>query len=247
MSDANRLEPEYREHYLAYRKDPSPAAAGALLRAVSPIIDTGVRTYGGGDSPLLRSHARKIVLDSLPAYNPARASMRTHLMSQLRGLQRTAGWLDQPLSVPEQVMLDHHRLHTATSELRDQLGREPSTQEISDHARMSPKRMSYVRQYRPGVAQSQVQNQFRTVGGEDDGGYEPAVVHDSARQYAELLYPHLEPRDQVVLEHSAGLFGKPAHSHREIAKILGVTPGAVTQRAKLIQQRLDQLSGLELI
>lgn len=237
---SDRLEPEYRDAFHAYRDDPSPVNAGALLKSIDPVISMGARTYGGGDGPLVRSRARRIALGALSAYDPKRSALKTHLMSHMQGLRRYVGRLEQPLSVPEQVLLDHRRLHATRTELADELGREPSDAELSDRARMSMKRMAYVRQYRPGVSEGQLH--ARTS--DDEGGpMDPTVVRaDPMKEYAEFLYHDLDPRDQVILEHAIGLHGKPPVSQKEVARMLGISPSAVTQRARRIQQQLDAIS-----
>lgn len=242
-----RLEDDYRPHFEAYAADPSPRNAGALLRTVDPLVRLGVRTYGGGNSPLAYSRARKIALDALGGYDPRKASLKTHLMSHMRGLQRYRSQLNQPLSVPEQVMLEHQRVYNAGRELEDELGRTPSDAELSDRAGVSMKRLGYVRQYRPAVTEGQFHN---LTAGKDEGmesAFDPAVVRrDPALEAAEFVYHDLDPVDQVILERSMGMHGSSRASQKDIAKALGMSPSAVTQRAQRIQMQLDALSDAEL-
>lgn len=242
----DKLEDAYRGPLDAYRADPSPANTGALLKAIDPVLRLGVRTYGGGDSPLVHSRARQIALGALPGYDPARASLKTHLMPHLQGLQRYATRLQQPLSVPEAVLLDHRRLYASFNELQEKLGREPSDSELSDHARMSRKRIAYVRQYRPAALEGEVQGRYLdTLGGDEGSVNDPAVLReDPVLEYAEAIYHDLDPRDQVILERALGLHGKAKLPAKEVARRLGVSPSAVTQRARKIQEQLDALSSI---
>jgi DNA-directed RNA polymerase specialized sigma subunit len=243
MPKLGRLEPEYHPHYVAYAADPSPRATSALLKAVDPVIRLGVQTYGGGDSAVMRGRAKQLAIEALPAYDPAKASLKTHLMTRLQGLRRHAVKRDNYLGVPERVVLDHHRLYGARNELLDELGREPSDQELSDRSRMSLRRMAYVRRYNPATSEGQLQQAMASHSDDEGGGFDPAVVMaDPILQRAEFLYHDLDPTDQAILERSLGMHGRRRLAGRDIAKSLGITASAVSQRASRIQKQLDMLS-----
>lgn len=242
-----RLEDQYRDAFEAYRAAPSPGSTGGLLRAIDPLVRLGVRTYGGGESPLVYSRARQIALKAMPSYDPAKASLKTHLLSHMRGLQRYANRLESTLSVPEQVALDHQRVYRAQRELEDELGRPPSDQELSDHARISPKRLAYVRGYRPALAEGQVRTLFHSDGSGEQDLFDPAVVRPGpTNELAQFLYHDLDPNDQFVLERSLGLNGHRPTPRKEIARMLGLSSSAVTQRAQRIQEQLDRVSNMGL-
>jgi DNA-directed RNA polymerase specialized sigma subunit len=240
----NRLENQHRDAYLAYRSGPTPATTGGFLKSIEPLVRLGMRTYGGGESPLVYSRARQIALKAMPSYDPTRASLKTHLLSHMRGLQRYTNNLESTLSVPEQVALDHQRVYRAQQELEDELGRAPSDQELSDYAKLSPKRLNYVRSYRPAVAEGQMQSLFHDgVSGEQDL-FDPAVERlGASHEHAMFLYHDLDPHDQIILERSLGLNGHRPMSRKDIARHLKLSSSAVTQRAQRIQEQLDRVSG----
>jgi len=239
----DRLEDAFKPAYMAYRAEPSQANTGNLLRSIDPLVKLGVRTYGGGDSPLVYSRARQIALKAIPSYDPTKASMKTHLLSHLRGLHRYTNRLESALSVPEQVALEHQRLYRSQMELEDELGRAPSDSELSDHAKMSVKRINYIRGYRPAMTEGQVHGLFQDSSAGEQDPFDPAVMHkDPITENAEFIYHDLDPHDQIILERSLGLHGHKQMQHKDIAKILKLSPSAVTQRAQRIQEQLDQLS-----
>jgi len=241
----SRLEPEYDAPWRAYSADPSPANADAVLKAAEPILRLGVSTYGGGgDSPILRGHARRIFVEALPGYDPSRASLKTHAMSHLRGLQRHAARRDRILDVPEQLLLDRRRLEASRVELADELGRDPSDEELSDHSRIPMRRMAAIRSYVPAASRGQLAAAAAAAGRDADWA-DPAVeLPGGGLRRAEMLYPELDPTDQSILERILGLRGRPKASAREVAAALGISPSAVTQRAQKIQARLDELAEL---
>lgn len=242
-----RLEPDFAEVVGNYRQAPSPQRAGAYLKTVSPIIDEGVRVYGGPHaSPLLRSHARRMALDALPNYDPQRSSLKTHLMHQFRRLQRIGPQIAQGVSVPEGVAIDRRDLRDSEMSLADELGRDPSDAELADRTGLSMGRIAKLRAYRPALAEGEYAARAATEEGE---GGDPAVARldDHTKALAEFLYDDVDPVNQLILEHTLGLRGAPVLPHKEIARRAGVSPGAISQRLQQLQGKLDRLGDAELI
>jgi RNA polymerase primary sigma factor len=242
-----RIEPHLIKPIMDYKANPHPASADAFLKAVHPIIETGLATYGGKNvNPMMRTRARRVVLDTVKDYDPSKASYKTYAMNHLRTLQRYGARQQQVLKVPEAVALEHGHLRGAEDELRDRLGRDPSDAEIADHTGISRRRIRYVRSYRPGLAEGQLAG----AGGEegDDGGFEPAVAGpDPTHHLAEFLYPDLDPADQVILEYTLGLNGSPVLPGIELSRRLNLSPGAISQRKARIDARLQQLAATGVI
>lgn len=235
------LESDYAEPFRAWKAQPSPATAGALLGKLGPVVDGALKAFGGpqGGSPVLRGRARRMVLDALPGYDPARSGLRTYLTGRLQGLRRVSADLGDAIQTPEQVRLDRHHLYEAGERLRDELGREPDDTELADATGLSVRRIAHVRRARPEAAEGALRAPA------DDGGmehFQPAVAGgaDSADAWLEFVYHSLDPVDRLVLEHSTGMNGRPVLSGAELARTLGLTPSAVSQRKEKIQRRLDE-------
>lgn len=233
------LESELEAPFKAWQRTGHPEHTGQLLRAVSPIIDTAIKSYGGhaAKSPTLHSRARRLTVDAFHSYDPVKGSMRSHLLSHLRRLQRVAADELQPLKTPEQVSLDHFHLHRAETDLKDRLGRDPSDAELADESGLSLKRIKYVRQLRPVIAEGSV---FR---GENDEPFPIArdMSDENERAWAHLVYHDLDsPVDQAIMDHGLGLHNRQRVGIAELAKRLRLTPGAVSQRAARIQNLLDE-------
>lgn len=241
------LEPEFAPHYNAWKSDPHPANTGNLLGAVQPVLNSALRTYvGPKPSPIMQSKAKLMAIDAMDRYDPTRAKLRTHLMSQLQGLRRLNAKESQILSIPEQVALDQQHLRDSENQLRDELGRDPSDSELADHVKLSPKRLGYLRKAHNVYAQGTIESQRSDDGGEDV--YAPAVSNDGApNAYHEFVYNDLGPIDQKIMEHSLGLHRRPVLQNQEIARRLGLSPGAVSQRKAKIQQLLNMRDDLNIL
>jgi DNA-directed RNA polymerase specialized sigma subunit len=235
------LESEFAEPFKAWKATPGPATNGAMLRAVQPVIDSGVKSYGGGsDSPLLASRARRMVLDALPSYDPTKGPLKVHLDNQLRGLRRIMTRQNQIINVPEQVQLDQHHLFESENRLRDMLGRDPTDLELADETGLSPKRLAYIRKANGGIPEGAL-DQVSDEGGD---GISPAIVNSDDEAWNQFVHSSLPPTDQLVMEWTLGLNGRKKLPSTLIAQKLGVTPAAVSQRKARIQSLLDQRKSL---
>lgn len=236
------LEPEFSKPYQAWKDEPTPLATHAMLTALNPVLDSAMRSYGGKKaSPTLRSKAKLLALDALGKYDPMKAKLRTHLMVNLQSLRRAATQEGQIISIPERVGLDLYHLNEAENKLRDKLGRDPSDAELADHTGLSRKRLGYIRMAKPGYAEGSLFNQG------EDGGVEqaaPAVQSTNHDAWYDFVYHDLHPIDQLIMEHSLGLHGKPILPKQVIAYKLRLSPGAVSQRAAKIQAQLDKQEDL---
>jgi DNA-directed RNA polymerase specialized sigma subunit len=235
------LEPDYETHYQTWKDDPGPHTMGPLLKAVNPVIDSALKSYGGfsSASPTLRTRAQLLAADAIKSYDPQRAKLRTHLMTNLQGLRRYAAREGQVVRVPERVGIDLHRLKNSEAELRDQFNREPSMAELADHSGLSRRRIQHVR--RAGGL-GMTESQTHGVGEDGDiNTHGPAVVStDGDRVWHEFVYGDLDPVDQKIMEHSLGLFDQPVLPKKLIARKLGISPGAVSQRSARIQKLIDR-------
>lgn len=238
------LEPEIADAYNAWKTNDTNQTRGALLKATKPIIDTAVYSYAGKNaSPSIRGQAKLMALDAFGTYNPQSGNMRSHLLSTLRRLQRTTAQANQPIAIPERVIMDRMSLAEAEDQLSAELGREPSDAEIADRTGLSLKRIGYVRNARQAINTGSILDE------EGDVYSPPSDIPGSNNKmdaWQEMVYHDLNPTDQAVMEYTLGLRGAPVLSNTELAEKLNITPGAVSQRKAKIQQMLDDRFGQNL-
>lgn len=235
------LEKDFAEPFNAWKAKPTPATNGAMLKAVQPVIDSAVKSYGGGSkSPLLASRARRIVLDALPTYDATKGPLKVHLDNQLRGLRRVNTQQNQIINVPEQVQLDQHHLYEAENRLRDWLGRDPTDDELADESGLSTKRLAYIRGASGGMPEGSLEKV--TADGEDVIAPEIVATDDDA--WNGFVYGSLQPADQLIMAHTLGMNGRKRLSGAQVAQKLGITAAAVSQRKARIQRMLDQRNEL---
>jgi DNA-directed RNA polymerase specialized sigma subunit len=232
------IEDEFREIYRSWKANPSPDTNAAILKALQPTIEGAIQTHIGASNPNLLGRARIMALQGLRSYDPLRGRLRTHIYNQLLGLRRFARQQLQTVKVPERVSLDRHHLEAATRELENELGREPTDEEISDRTGISARRLALVRKYHPAVSESAVTratNQEGVIGGVND------LVRQRDDTLLEIVYDELDPYHKKVMEYSLGLHGRRPLPNQDIAAKLRRSPGAISQAKLRIQKKLDEV------
>lgn len=239
-----KTEPEHAPVFAAWQADRSPANGAKLLQAIDPIVRSGVKTFAADGGATAYGRARLLAMKSLAGYDPTKSSLRTYLTHHMQSLQRFRAGQMSPIKVPERMLLMRNTLRRAESDLTDQLGRPPSALELSDHTGLPPPTIAKVRSVRTAAAEGGF-----SEGYDGDSGYggDPAVRSNSDGGWVRLVYHSVDPKDQLVLEHTLGLFGQPVLSTLAIAKKLGVTPAAVSQRKAKLQGVLDRRDELSIV
>ncbi len=242
--DQTKLEAGAADAFHAWKNAPGPITSGTLLKAVNPSIDSAIKSYGGSSigSPTLRGHARRMALQAFQTYDPNRGSLHTHLLSQLQGLRRMANHEQNIIGMPEQVALDRSHLMRSEQELVERLGRSPSDMELADHTGLSLKRLGYIRQAQTPVAEGSATDEF----GNNDRPVQQLGPQAADAAWQDFVYHDLSPVDQLIMEHTLGLRGRRRLPVQDIARKLGITAGAVSQRTAKIQGKLNERESLKL-
>ena len=238
----SKLEPEYADALGAWQQDPSKTNTGTLLRQVDPVLNNAIRSYAAGmsKSPTIKSRARLLAADAFKNYQPEKGSLRSHLLSRLQRLRRVAAGERQIMRMPEQVAMDQIRTNEATTELQERLGRPPSDRDLADHLGLSFKRLAHIRQGVRPVAEGTL---TRAGPEEGTGQYAPEIRSNEQNfdNWLEFVYEDLDSTNQYILERVAGMHGRTRIAPVQVAKELGVTPGAISHRMAQIQRKLDML------
>ncbi len=221
-----------------WKKNESSQNMAQLLSSAKPVLNQAITSFAGGDKNYM-GRARKLAVGAFKTFDPARGTkLRTHLMIRLQPLHRTHTKRTSVLSVPERVQLDRYRLDQAEQALMAELGREPSDSEIADRTGLAMKRLAHVRAFARGALS---EGQLTTP---DSGLRLPSasqVTPDDV--WAEFVHHDLGPIDQKIMEWKLGIYGKKKRSTNEIARRLGITPSAVSQRAARIAMKLERGRG----
>lgn len=230
-----RLEPAYHDAYSAWVNSPDPATAGKFLRAASSDMDSVIRAHVGEPNPVIRGEAKKLLLNTMPGYDPTGSGYKTYMFNQLQSLRRAERKLSSGVSTPERMTLEHGKLSSATKSFNVDNGRDPTDEELADLTHIDANRIRKVRRNQSGFAEGQF------IDPETGMSTSPATEQLSGNTWLETVYADMDgsPTNQMILEHTLGLHGKPQLSNKEIARKLKLSAGAISQRKAYIQQRLN--------
>lgn len=235
------VSPDFDNLYQSWKQNQTPETNTQILKAVQPVIDNALSSYvGTTHSPTMRSRAKLMALKALGTYDPQRGNVRTHLISQLQSLRRASAQEQNIISIPEQVGLDFQHISTAENELRDRHGRDPTDDELADYTSLSKKRIQKIRGFNQPLAEGTVS---RIVDEDSSGGDVASSIPNNNRAadaWMDFVYDDLGPTDKLIMDMTLGRNGKRRASTQDIARRLGLTSGAVSQRAAKIQAMLDK-------
>ena len=224
----------YPEEYARWKKDPTPENTDALLRKLSPIINSAVKSYGAGSAGL-QTRARILALKAAGTFDPSKSvKLDTHVMSQLRQLSRVARMRSNVIHIPENVFFDRRKLDAATADFVNEKGREPSHAELADRTGIPLSRIKKTLEYKNRAVPS-------SMGVSDKGDHMNDVERDPYDMWVDYVYHDMDDKDRKIFEHVAGYNGAKILPKNEIAKKLGMTPAGVSNRVNNIVRKLEEM------
>jgi DNA-directed RNA polymerase specialized sigma subunit len=221
--------------YETWRTDQRPAQMAKLLESAKSVLDRALTSYAGGNRALA-GRAKLLAIDAFKSYNPKKGTkLRTHLYIRLQPLQREFTKRTSPLAIPERVQLDMLRINQTEQSMRELNGRDAADDEIADELGLSTRRIAHVRKFSKGlVSESQMVS--------PEGSPMQPATHQVTPEdiWTEYVHHDLGPVDKKIFEWKTGIYGKQVLTTNEIARRLGITPSAVSQRAAKIALLLEQ-------
>lgn len=207
------------ELYATWKRTGSPHDLEALLKALDPLIQSEVnRRAGTLARDLLVIQAKKLAVDAIKSYDPAAgAKISTHVTNQLQKLSRVNYAHQNAARIPEHSMLQFHSVNIATEDFRADNGRDPTTEELADALKWSPKKVT---QFQKQFGRSELLESIDTP-----GELFVAETHDPRIDY---VYTSLTPRQQKIFEYTTGYHGTPRKTNPQIMQALAITQGVLS-------------------
>ena len=217
----------------------TPENMAQVLKALEPTINAEIQRFPG-PKPLLRSRARSLAVKAVRTYTPTEgAQLRSWVVTQLQPLTRYSQQL-RPVRAPEVAIRQAAELNRRRTELSDELGHDPSDEELADATGISVRRIRNVtRMVKPVLAEGTVSE----PADEDSTGALPGTIQSNKLSTTEeAVYDSLTTRDRLIFDWKTGKHGKTMLSNQEIAKRLGVTPALISQRSQQIAMQIQDLT-----
>lgn len=205
-----------------------------LFKAVEPIITKEVSRWATGPiaRPVLNIEAKKLALGAFNSFRPGDSQLSTHLTNQLKGLSRIVYTHSNVARLPEHQTLKVGTYLTAKNELEEDLGREPTMQELSQHLKWSPSETErFSLELKTGLSTS------KPV----PPGFES---YDSDRAFVDYIYNDLADQDKIVFEHTTGFNGNSILSANALIKKTGMTQGQISHSKRRIAKLVLDARGI---
>lgn len=222
-----------------WKEKPEDEGLTDLLLEAKPVISSAIQNYAGKRDPVIELEAQRLSAEAFDSYDPKRgASLKTYLYSQLAPLKRITHERAQTVRIPPQAFWDMQNLERAESELKEKTGREPSARHLADATGLSLKRVSSLRSLRgAGIPETALTE------GDPEAMLKQVTVdsNDRSTWWSEAVYHGLGERDQKIFDYRTGAHGTERLPNKDIAKKLGISAAAVSQRASKIADQLKQV------
>lgn len=221
--------------YAEWLKDKSTANMSRVINAFMPTINSEIMRYSGPKN-LLRSRAKVLTVRAVRTFNPmSGARLNSWVVTNLKPLARYSV-KQRDVKIPEVAARQAAAIERATTSLRDDLGRDPTDEELADELGLSVKRVKDAR----GMAVASVSSSVYDESGDDEESYSPGVVTPSRVPFAqEAVYHDLSDADRFIFDSATGSHGAQRIPAVEVARRLGISPAAVSQRAKAIGKQIE--------
>jgi DNA-directed RNA polymerase specialized sigma subunit len=213
-----------------------PTHLDPLLDAYQPLVAMKMREWRAPAIPpaAFQAELHGQLIRAFDTYNPSRGTaLATHVHHRIQKAKRYMNQYQNIGYIPENKSRHIGELLRAQSMLNEDLGRDPTPQELSDHLGMSVKRVTQVQQsMRRDVPSSALES-------------DPTTMANNPRMAEVLdLLPHsLSPDERQVFDHIYGRNGKQQiTSTGALAKALGKSPSQISRiRSSIAQQFRNNL------
>jgi RNA polymerase primary sigma factor len=223
--------------YDLWKEEPTPDNMARVVDALSPTINAEVQRYSGS-KPIIRGKAKTLAIKAVKSYDPQHgAALRSWVVTQMQPLSRYNQQM-RPLRTSELAIRQAAEAHRLRTELSDNLGREPSDEEVADEIGLSVKR---VRDLKKNVKATIYETAFESQDQEGASLLPGTVETDKVDMAEAIVYESLPSRDRTIYDLKVGRHGKTAIPNHQIAKRLGVTPALISQRSALIAAQIQDL------
>lgn len=223
--------------YAAWKSTPGPDTMASVVRALEPTIASEVYNYPGS-KPLLRMRAKPLVIQAIKSYDPSRgAALRSWATTNLRPLSRASNQLRLVHASEDNIRLADEA-NTLRGAMSDELGRDPTDNELADRAGVSVTRLRKAREAVPAVTSEGVYVSEAGV------SQLPAIeTQERSETAVEGIYQSLDTDGKQLLDWALGRNGQPRLPSNEIARRLNISPAAVSQRLKALSARIQYVVG----
>lgn len=206
-----------------------------LMGQFRGMIRQSVNRWAGIDMPpaVIQAEHNKQFLRALRTYDPEKGKLGTWVGNHLKKApQRFLTTYQNPARIVEtRTGAKRGIFDNAMATLDDQLGREPTSQELSEHLGWSM----------PEIERAQAEGRKALYTSSTPYGLDPSTNMPSrATEISRFIKAELSPEETLVWEYTTGDGGKPEMKPGEIAAQLGMSPSKVSRLRNAITEKIKK-------
>ena len=193
-------------------------ARNQLISSLTPLLSREVNKFSGSPLPrtAIESEARVLATKALDTYDPNKAQLNTHVVNNLKHLQRYVLTYQNIGKIPEHRGIAIGRYNSTFDNLKEDLGREPNIAELSDELKWPIAEVERM--------QSELRKDLNIMTKQDDAedssgffDYTPIEKTEDIKTAIEFAYYDASPEDKKILEYTFGMGGNPILPADQIA------------------------------
>ena len=202
-----------------------------LLDEYNPYIKANVNKWRGQlPDIVLHTHGQHHALEAFKTYNPDKGSIHTHLYNQLAQVSRLVYENSNATKIPEQQIMRIGHINSAKAYLNDQLGYEPSVDEIADHLHLPSAHVEKI-----------LTNQRADFVNDSDTEFQQVATSNKDISTSNKLFSYrnsLEPEKQKQFDMLTGFNNTPVATPGQVGKQFKLKPYEVTRLKRLFVKGL---------
>jgi hypothetical protein len=197
-----------------------------LLTHLQPLISQQTMRWGGTlPASVLDTQAKVLAVEAIKSFNPAMASLGTHVTNQLQKMSRMVYTYSNAARLPEHKAISMATFSVAHEALKSELGRDPTHEELGDNLGWTKRRVTeFQRAYG--------RKELLTSGEFNPASFAVADVEDPVVGF---VYHDMAPQTKQLFEHITGYGGKPVLSNSELMTKFKMTQGQLSYAKRLLK------------
>lgn len=220
------------ELWKTWNSSRSPMDLERLVKQLDPLIQSEVNKLAGRLArEILETKAKTYAVKAIKSFDPSMGNkLSTHVVNQLQKLKRVMYTNVNAARAPEHLQLQYHDYNLKRQGMHEELGRDPTSDELSDRMGWSTRKLE---QFRSQVERGELlENDEKTPA----GMFVPHA-YDPTLDYA---YMSMSPRQQKIFEYSTGYKGSEKLKNPEIMRRMGITQGVLSYEKSSIKDLLSK-------
>jgi len=176
----------------------------------------------------VRAEFTKQAVQAFRTYQPDKgATLGSWVGTNMKKAQRYVTTYQNTARIGEHRVYKIGQYQTAKASLDDQLGREPTTEELADHLKWSPREVGRMN---AEIRKAHIESAFE--------GSPMNLMPSREAEVLRLVKYDLSPEERLVYEYTVGDGGKPQLKPGQIATRLNMSPAKVTRVREAIYQKM---------